>query len=101
VTETRNGVTVLRQSDTAVTNGTVEVKKEEATTIAAANPARVSLTLSNDSENPIYVYKGAGAAIGKGIRLNKEGGAVVIDDYLGIVTAAAKTGASALCVCEI
>lgn len=81
--------------------GVVEVLKEEATVVAVANSNRVSLTLTNDSENTIYVYKGAGAAVGKGIRLNKEGGAVIIDDYEGVVTAAAKTAKSNLCVSEV
>lgn len=89
-------------SEAAKTPGTVvEVKKEEATTVAAANTSRVSLILTNDSENTIYVYKGASAAVGKGIRLNKEGGAVIIDDYTGIVTAAAKTATSNLGVSEV
>jgi|SRR5882672_101808 len=90
------------QSDTAKNPGSVvEVKKEEATEVAAANPGRVSLTLVNDSENKIYVFKGSAAAVGKGIPLTKEGGNMVIDDYLGIVSAAAKTATSNLCVTEV
>lgn len=91
----------FHEADEATANTAVEVKKEEATTVAAANPRRVSLTLTNDSANVIYVYKGEKAAINKGIRLNKEGGGIVIDDYSGLVTAAAATGASVLCVCEV
>jgi len=88
-------------SDTAKNPGSVvEVKKEEATEVAAANPGRVSIVLTNDSENKIYVYKGTGAAVGKGIPLSKAGGVTVIDDYLGVITAAALTGTSNLCVCE-
>jgi hypothetical protein len=79
----------------------VEVKKEEATEVAAANPQRKTLTLTNDSENLIYFYKGSGATVGKGERLNANGGAVVIDDYNGIVTAAAKTAKSNLTVVEV
>lgn len=82
------------------TNTVVSVKKEEATEVAAANPHRQSLTLTNDSANVIYVFKGPSAAIGKGIRLGKEGGQIVIDDYNGLVTAAAATGASNLTVTE-
>jgi hypothetical protein len=88
------------QNNKPVSNTVIEVEKEKATTVAAANEGRVSLTLTNDSENVIYIFKGAGAEIGKGIRLNKELG-IVIDDYTGIVTAAAKTAKSNLCVCEI
>jgi hypothetical protein len=79
----------------------VKVKKEESTTVAEAYPGRVSLTLTNDSENTIYVFKGAGAKVGEGTRLNKEGGSLIVDDYSGIVTAAAKTGESNLCVSEV
>jgi len=93
---------VRTRSTTAKTPGNVvEIKKEEATSVSASNPARISLTLTNDSANVIYVYKGSGAAINKGIRLNKEGGAVIIDDYTGVVTAAAATGASNLCISEV
>lgn len=81
--------------------GVVKVEKEKATAVVEADRGRVSLTLSNDSENTIYVFKGAGAEVGKGIRLNAEGGAVVIDDYTGIVTAAAANAASNLCVSEV
>lgn len=88
-------------SDTGKSNGLVEVKKEEATTVVAANESRVSVTLTNDSENTIYVWKGAGAEIGKGIRLNANGGGTYINDYTGIVTAAAKTAKSNLCVSEV
>lgn len=89
-------------SDSAKTPGSaVEVNKEEATLVAPANPGRVSLTLTNDSENAVYLWKGAGAQVGKGIRLNKEGGAIVIDDYTGLVTAAAQTAKANLCVCEV
>lgn len=89
-------------ADVAKTPGeVVEVAKEAETTVAAANRDRVSLTLTNDSENTIYVFKGKGAAIGKGIRLNKEGGGIVISDYTGLVTAAAKTAKSNLTISEV
>lgn len=102
MSEHRRGANALVQSDTATNAGSaVSVKKEEATEVAAANLARVSLTLSNDSANVIYVFKGPGAEVGEGIRLNAEGGVAVIDDYLGVVTASAKTGASNLGVCEV
>lgn len=79
----------------------VEVAQESPTEVAASNRSRLSLTLVNDSENLIYVFKGGGAEVGKGIRLNANGGAIVIDDYTGQVTAAAKTAKSKLCVCEV
>jgi hypothetical protein len=89
-----------QSSDTGKTNGLIEVKKEEATTVAAANDSRVSLTLTNDSENVIYVWKGEGAEVSKGIRL-AAGQGVSFDNYTGIVTAAAKTAKSNLCVSEV
>jgi hypothetical protein len=79
----------------------VKVEKEKTTTVAATNRSRVSLTLTNDSANTIYVFKGDGAVIGKGIRLNKDGGAIVISDYTGLVTAAAAVADSNLCVSEV
>lgn len=95
----------FRQPDAAdkakVPGDLVEVKKEEATVVSASNRSRISLTLTNDSANVIYVFKGEGAVIGKGIRLNKEGGAIVIDDYTGLVTAAATTAKSNLCISEV
>jgi hypothetical protein len=96
------GSNIARSANVAKTpGGVVEVNKEEETTVAAANEARVTLTLINDSANVIYVWKGTGAEVGKGTRLNAEGGAMVIDDYTGVVTAAAKTAKSNLCICEV
>jgi hypothetical protein len=79
----------------------VKVKKEESTKVVEANLDRISVTLTNDSENTIYVFKGKGAKVGEGIRLNAEGGSIVIDDYTGEITAAAKSAESNLGVCEV
>ena len=91
-------MTQVRRQDAATPGDVVAVS--EGTTVAASNPSRVSLTLTNDSENTIYVFKGAGAEVGEGIRLNKEGGAIVIDDYTGLVTAAAESESN-LCLSEV
>lgn len=42
--------------------------------VAAANPGRAKLTLVNDSDKTIYLSEGGTAEIGKGIRLNANGG---------------------------
>lgn len=95
-------VTHANMATEAKTPGSVvKVKKEAETEVAADNPSRISLTLTNDSENTIYVFKGKGAKVGEGIRLNKGGGSIVIDDYTGLVTAAASIAESNLCVSEV
>lgn len=88
-----------KRSGEGAFNGQVSVATS-VTEIRAANRKRVSLTLTNDGANTIYVYKGTGAALHKGIRLNKEGGFIVIEDWEGVVTAIAETGTTVLCVCE-
>lgn len=89
-----------KASASGATNGQVSVATSE-TVIAKANRSRTSLTVSNDGANTIYVYKGTGAALHKGIRLNKEGVPFVINDWTGEVTAIAETGATVLCVSEV
>lgn len=89
-------------AETAKTAGSsVTVKKEESKEVSAADNDRISLTLTNDSESVIYIFKGAEAAVNEGIRLNAEGGAIVIDDYTGVVTAATEADEANLCVSEV
>lgn len=75
--------------------------KTESKTLAEANPARVALYVTNDGEKTVYLACGATAVKNKGIRLNKEGGAVVIDNYFGIVTAVTAESESVVCFTEI
>lgn len=91
----------VRAAEAKTAGDAVTVKAEESKEIAAANRNRISLTLTNDSASVVYVYKGTKAATGKGIRLNAEGGAVVIDDYTGVVTAATAAEEASLCVSEV
>jgi len=90
-------------SDIAKNPGSaVKVKKEEATEIAASNRSRISLTLTNDSEEAIiYVFKGEKAKVKEGMRLNAKGGATIIDDYTGVVTAASAVAEGLLGVVEV
>jgi hypothetical protein len=88
-------------SDTAVTPKSKIAASETSQVLASANPARVTLTISNDSGVVAYLAKGPTAVIGEGIRLNPEGGSIVIDDYLGQVTVIAKAAEANVCFCEV
>lgn len=89
-----------KRSGEALFNGVVSVGTGT-TEVRPANRKRTTITLVNDGANKIYVFKGSGAETGKGIPLLKEGGSIIIEDWLGIVTAAALTGATNLCVSEV
>ncbi len=69
-------------------------------TIIAANNSRISLTLVNDSVNTIYISKGETAVSGSGIRLNASGGAVIIDDWKGVISGIASGASSNITICE-
>lgn len=70
-------------------------------TVIAANNSRISVSLVNDSANTIYVSKGSTAVSGSGIRLNANGGAVIIDDWKGVVSAIAGGASSNITICEV
>lgn len=75
--------------------------KTESKTLAEANPARVALYVTNDGANVAYLAFGATAVKNKGVRLSKEGGAAVIDNYWGIVTAITAEGESVITFTEV
>lgn len=87
-----NGATV---SNTFATVGT------SSGTILAANTNRITATLVNDSDTVIYIYKGSTAVSGSGIRLNSSGGAIIIDDYTGIITGICASSSKNVTVCEV
>ena len=99
MSETRIGGVALVQSDHA-TNGKLKAK---ATTLelVAANAHRVSITICNDGTKTLYVSKGATAVKEEGIRLNKEGGCIVIDDWLGAVSVITEEGEFNVCYSEV
>jgi len=93
-------VVVSEFNSVALFNGSVSVGITS-TTVRAALATRLSLVLVNDSSRIIYVFKGAGAVLNKGIRLNRKGGNTVIADYSGIVTAICDTAGSNLTIVEV
>lgn len=66
----------------------------ESKTLLKENIGRIAAYITNDhATNVVYLALGSKAEANKGIRLNAAGGAAVIDDYRGEITAIA-TGAS-------
>ena len=63
--------------------------KNESTLALAANVARVSALLINDSDEVIYLMFGAGAELNKGVRLAAEGGSYELSIVEGSVINAA------------
>lgn len=89
------------RSGEALANTKVEVGTSS-TVVVGANRKRVTVALCNDGANTIYISKGNTAAVlGQGIRLNKEGGSIIIEDWLGEIRAIASTAATSLTVCEV
>lgn len=73
------------------------------TTALAANADRKTATFVNDSNETIYLRRGATAVMNQAIRLNASGGSFEINAnnlYTGIVTAICASGGKILCVEE-
>jgi len=81
------------------TNSKVSVLNTS-TTVSSAK-ARKSIILTNDSDTVIYVAKGATAVANEGIRLNASGGAIVIEDWDGIISAISTVTGKNLCYSEV
>jgi hypothetical protein len=96
-----------RQADKFGASGTAKdgkgaVKaKTESQTLVEANPGRVALYVTNDGEKTVYLALGEAATKNEGIRLNAEGGAVVIDNFTGKVTVVTAAGESVVTFSEI
>lgn len=84
----------------AATAANDSVSVGNTTTSVLSARSRISIILTNDSDEAIYVSKGATAIMNKGIRLNASGGAVVIDDWNGAISAICASGSKTLCYCE-
>jgi len=82
---------------TSITNFNVSVGSSN-TQVLAANSSRKLLILVNDSDEDIYIALGATAILNSGIRLNKKGGSLTLDDpkYTGIVNAICSSGSKNL-----
>jgi hypothetical protein len=82
---------------TSITNFNVSVGSSS-TQVLAANSSRKLLILINDSDEDIYLALGSTATLNSGIRLNKKGGSLTLDDpkYTGVVNAICTTGSKNL-----
>lgn len=87
----------LNDASNAV-NGKVTIGAVSTSVLSARS--RISIILTNDSDEAIYVAKGATAVLNEGIRLNSYGGSITIDDWGGAVSAISTSGAKNLCYCE-
>jgi hypothetical protein len=87
----------LNDANNAV-NGSVSVGAVSTSVLTARS--RISIVLTNDSDEEIYIAKGSTAVMNEGIRLNASGGAMVIDDWGGAISAICASGAKNLCYSE-
>ncbi len=84
-------------TNTAVTVATTP------TTILAANGKRKYAVIVNDSTEPVYLKFGAGAVMNSGVRLNAQGGSLLIDKsnlYTGLITGICTSGSMVVTVLE-
>ena len=88
------------QNTVAKFNGKVGVGITS-TVVRVANGDRNNIVLVNDSSRDIYLSKSSTAVLNEGILLRKRGGAAVIGDYLGEISAITDIAGSNLTVCEI
>ena len=91
----------LASSNTAATAAGSVTASTESKVVAAANESRVSLYVTNDGDNPVYLAMGQTAKGSAGVRLNAGGGAVLIQDYTGDVSAVTSEGESTIAFAEI
>jgi hypothetical protein len=87
-------------TEARVSKGTFKAV-ESSKTLVKANQDRLALYVCNDSTATVYLALGATAAKSEGIRLNKEGGSVVIDNYSGEVTCFAAAAEAVLTFSEV
>ncbi len=71
-------------------------------TVAAANPSRVEITITNDhAANIRYLCLGDTATVNSGIRLNAAGGNYTTRAYSGVINAIATGAGTGVLVSEI
>lgn len=75
--------------------------KTESKTLVEANRVRIALYVTNVGANAVWLALGPTAVAEEGPMLAKEGGAAVIDNYLGIITAITKSGESVVSFSEV
>lgn len=93
----------ITQVDAAAQPGTSVSVGATSTVVAAANPARVEITITNDHATQIlYLKLGAVAAeANKGIRLNAAGGSYTTNAYTGEIRAIASGASTPALIVEI
>lgn len=93
----------VRQTDVASEPGTAVSVGTTSTVIAAANPDRVEITITNDHATQILYLKLAGAAAeaNKGIRVNAAGGSYTTNAYTGEIRGIASGATTPVLVVEI
>jgi hypothetical protein len=101
MSESRSGSYAIAQSDTATTGAGNVTAKATSETLAAANPNRAVLTVSNPSAKEVWLGLGTTAVKEKGIWLKKEGGSIVIDWWLGSVTVVTTEGEGTVTFTEV
>ena len=84
----------------ATTSGSVTVGTVS-TSVLAANSARKEFTLSNDSNEDIYINFSGTAVMNQGHVLKAAGGAISNNTYTGAVTAICASGSKNLCVTQL
>lgn len=95
---TRNAAT---SSSTAKTPKGKITAKTESQELAAANDARVALTITNRSARDVWLGLGGAAAAEEGICLKAETGAMVIDFFMGAVFVITKEGEGVITFSEV
>lgn len=75
--------------------------KESSGTLAAANPYRVELSVSNPSTKDVWLALGPAAGKEEGIWLKKESGTVTILNYTGEVTCITTEGEGTIAYVEV
>lgn len=88
---------VTAETATSITNFAATIGSSS-TEVLAANTNRKIVILVNDSDEAIYIALGASATMNSGIRLNANGGALVLDDpiYKGVINAICSSGSKKL-----
>lgn len=89
------------QTDTAIDAGSSVLVGTASTEVVDRNQNRIEVTLCNDSSAVIYLSLGRTAEVGKGIRINPNGGSFFTMNYLGPINAVATEADANLTVTEL
>lgn len=90
----------IRRADANKSKGKVTAKATSGT-LAAANPYRVALYVSNPSSKEVWLALGATATKEEGIWLKKESGSTTLLNYTGIVTCVTTEGEGTITYAEV